>query len=33
VIPVSLAVQLCLTLVVLGLLVFVVAALQQLWNR
>lgn len=33
VIPVSLAVQLCLALVVLGLLVFAMAAMQQLWNR
>lgn len=33
VIPVSLAVQLCLALVVLGLLVFAMASLQQLWNR
>ena len=33
VIPVSLAVQLCLALVALGLLVFAMAAMQQLWNR
>jgi hypothetical protein len=33
VIPVSLAVQLCLALVALGLLVFAMASLQQRWNR
>ena len=32
-IPVSLAVQLCLALVALGLLVFAMASLQQRWNR
>jgi hypothetical protein len=33
VIPVSLAVQLCVTLVAAGLLVFAIASLQQLWKR
>jgi hypothetical protein len=33
VIPVSLAVQLSLTLVAIGLLVFAIASLQQLWKR
>ncbi|WP_438981858.1 hypothetical protein [Vulcanococcus sp.] len=33
VIPVSLAVQLCAALIAAGLLVFVLASLQQLWKR
>jgi hypothetical protein len=33
VIPVSLAAQLSLALVILGLLVFAMASLRQLWNR